>query len=128
MGHRLLAAALCATAVLGLAPPAMALPGLVSATPAQGSTTAPVSEISITFSEPLVAAQSGVEVVMTGMPGMDHHPPMPMTGVKTSLAGDGVTLLARLGRPLPAGTYALRWHAAGGDARRASGTLTFTVK
>jgi hypothetical protein len=50
---------------------------------------------------------SGVDVVMTGMPGMDHHEPMKMTGVKSSLAPDGVTLVAKLPRALPAGTRQL---------------------
>ncbi|HZU63987.1 MAG TPA: copper resistance protein CopC [Novosphingobium sp.] len=110
------------------ASPALAHPAVLSAQPADGASTGPVSQLSITFSEPLVAALSGIDLLMTGMPGMDHHQPMKMTGVKTSLAADGATLVARLPRPLPAGTYEAGWHAASSEAHRTSGKLAFSVK
>ncbi|WP_206244677.1 copper homeostasis periplasmic binding protein CopC [Novosphingobium terrae] len=129
MRHPLLAAALCAgLAVSGLAAPAMAHPRLVSAKPADTTTASHVTEVSVTFSEPLMAAMSGMDLVMTGMPGMDHHQPMKMTGVKTSVAPDGVTLLAKVARPLPPGTYEADWHVVSTDTHRVTGKLTFTVK
>lgn len=129
MRHRLLAAALSAgLAVAGLATPAMAHPKLVSAKPAEGAAASNVTQVSVTFSEPLMAAMSGMDLMMTGMPGMDHHQPMKMTGVKTSVAPDGVTLLAKLARPLPAGTYEADWHVVSTDTHRVTGKLTFTVK
>jgi methionine-rich copper-binding protein CopC len=79
----------------------MAHPKLVSAKPAEGAAASNVTQVSVTFSEPLMAAMSGMDLMMTGMPGMDHHQPMKMTGVKTSVAPDGVTLLAKLARPCP---------------------------
>lgn len=124
---RLLAAAL-SLAAGALATPALAQPRVVSSQPAQGTTAGALTRIAITFSQKLDAAQSGIAVMMTGMPGMDHHQPMKMTGVKTSLADDGVTLVASLPRPLPAGSYEADWHVAGSDSQRASGTLGFTVK
>ncbi|MDE1917367.1 MAG: copper homeostasis periplasmic binding protein CopC [Sphingomonadales bacterium] len=129
MRHRLLAAAMSAgLAVAGLAAPAMAHPKLVSAKPAEGAAASNITQVSITFSEPLIAAMSGMDLMMTGMPGMDHHQPMKMTGVKTSVAPDGVTLLAKLARPLPAGTYEADWHVVSTDTHRVTGKLTFTVK
>jgi putative copper resistance protein D len=70
-----------------------------------GTDAANVTQISVTFSEPLVPAMSGMDVVMTGMPGMDHHDPMKMTGVKSTVSADKLTLVAKLPRALPAGTY-----------------------
>lgn len=128
MRHILASTLAACVAVAGFAAPALAHPKIVSATPAEGAAAANVSQISITFSEPLVAAMSGVDVVMTGMPGMDHHEPMKMTGVKTALAADKVTLVAKLPRVLPAGTYEANWHVVSTDTHRVAGKLNFTVK
>lgn len=128
MRHLLASTLAACVAVAGFATPALAHPKIVSATPAEGSANAKVSQVSITFSEPLVAAMSGVDVVMTGMPGMDHHEPMKMTGVKTSVAADKVTLVAQLPRALPAGTYEANWHVVSTDTHRVAGKLTFSVK
>ena len=127
--RQILATTLAAcVAVAGFAAPALAHPKIVSAQPAQGANAEKVTQVSITFSEPLVAAMSGMDVVMTGMPGMDHHEPMKMTGVKTSLASDGVTLVAKLPRALPAGTYDANWHVVSADTHRVAGKLSFSVK
>jgi methionine-rich copper-binding protein CopC len=111
-----------------IATPVLAHPKIVSTSPAANSATGNVTRVSITFSEPLVPAMSGVEVVMTAMPGMEHHEPMTMSGVKTSVAPDGVTLQAQMARPLPKGTYEADWHAVSTDTHRVTGKLTFTVK
>lgn len=123
--RRYLLAALLATT---LAAPAMAHPKLVTAGPAEGSTASNVTQVSVTFSEPLMAAMSGMDLLMTGMPGMDHHQPMKMTGVKTSVGSDGVTLVAKLARPLSPGTYEADWHVVSTDTHRVTGKLTFNVK
>jgi methionine-rich copper-binding protein CopC len=115
-------------AVACFATPALAHPKLVATTPTEGASASKVSQITLTFSEPLVAAMSGVDVVMTGMPGMADHQPMKMTGVKSSVAADGVTLVAALPRALPVGTYEAAWHAVSTDTHRVAGKLTFTVK
>jgi len=121
---------LCAlVALAGLwAAPACAQPVPVVAQPAQGSVAAAVTQITITFDGPVDAAQSGMELLMTAMPGMTHHEPMKMTGIKTSLTPDGKTLTARLPRPLMAGTYEAAWHVASGSGQRAAGKLGFSVK
>jgi copper resistance protein C len=128
MRRHLLTALLAPLAVASFAVPAMAHPKIVSAKPAEGATAGNVTQVSVTFSEPLMAAMSGMDLMMTGMPGMDHHQPMKMTGVKTSVAPDGVTLVAKLARPLPAGTYEADWHVVSTDTHRVAGKLTFSVK
>ena len=118
---------LAAVASLAAAP-AIARPSLVSAQPAQAARASNVRAVSVTFSERLTAGQSGFELVMTGMPGMSNHAPMKMTGFRPELSPDGKTLRATLPRALPAGTYELKWFAAGADAQRASGVVRFTAR
>lgn len=119
----------CAALLLTVAAaPALAQPHAVASSPTDGAQGSAVAQVTITFSEPVVAASSGVAVIMTGMPGMADHPPMPMPGVRVSLSADGRTLTARLPRALPIGTYVANWHAAGADAVRATGKIAFTVK
>lgn len=117
-----------ALAGLAIAAPAFAHPRLVSAEPAQGATAGKVDRITLNFSEPLIAALSGIDVMMTGMPGMEHHPAMKMSGVRTSVGPDGKTLVASLARPLPAGSYEADWHAVSTDTHRVAGKITFDVK
>lgn len=124
-----LAASMAVTgAMIGWAPPALAHPKVVAAQPVEGASASNVTQVTITFSEPLVAAMSGMDVMMTGMPGMANHQPMKMTGVKASVAADGVTLVAKLPRALPAGTYEADWHVVSTDTHRVAGKLTFSVK
>lgn len=114
---------------LGLAVPAAAHTQVVSSSPAASATASKVTSVSITFSEALNPAASGLEIVMTGMPGMEgHHPPMKIAGVRVSASKDRKTLVATLPRPLPMGTYDVKWHAAGADAHRVAGTVSFTVR
>lgn len=127
--RRVLASVFAASiAVASLSAPAFAHPKIVSAQPAEGASASNVTQISITFSEPLVAALSGMDLMMTGMPGMANHQPMKITGVKASVAPDGVTLVAKLARALPVGTYTAAWHAVSTDTHRVAGKLTFSVK
>ena len=124
---RRLAAKIAATG-LGIAIPALAQPQLVAADPAEGTTVATVSRVTLTFSEPLAAPLSGVEVLMTAMPGMEHHAAMKMNGVAVSVGPDGKSLVATLPRPLPTGSYEAAWHAAAADTRRVTGKVSFTVR
>ncbi|WP_072384153.1 copper homeostasis periplasmic binding protein CopC [Novosphingobium sp. NDB2Meth1] len=110
-----------------IATPAFAHPALVTAQPADKAAIAPTNRITLTFNERLVAAVSGMEVTMTGMPGMPNHS-MKMTGYKTSVSEDGKTLVATFGRPLMAGTYSVQWHVVSSDTHRINGTLAFTVR
>jgi len=117
--------ALVAPVGVGLA---LAHPQVVLAQPAEGASVAKVNKVALSFSEPLVAAASGIEVVMTAMPGMENHAAMKMTGVRVSLTADGKTLVADLARVLPVGSYEARWHGVGADQHPVAGKLSFTVK
>ncbi len=120
-----------AVLALGLATslPALAHPALVSSMPAAASAASNVRTVTLTFNEAFLPQMSGMEIVMTGMPGMeDHHPAMKIGGVKVAAGADGKSLVAMLPRPLPAGSYDVNWHAAGTDNHRVSGKVSFTVK
>jgi methionine-rich copper-binding protein CopC len=104
---------------------AMAHPKLVSASPAQNASVSRPTSISLTFSEVLVAPLSGIEITMTGMPGMANHKPMPIKGFTTKV--NGKTIVATLPRALPIGTYLLKWHVVAADQHRIEGSYTFKV-
>lgn len=124
--RRLSLTALAASALLATTLPAAAHPRLVSATPAANASVARPTQITLTFSEALVAPLSGIELTMTAMPGMANHPRMPIKGFATKTAGR--TLSAKLPRPLPVGTYELKWHVVGSDQHRIENLYTFTVR
>ena len=117
-----------AAALATISAPAIAHPKLISSTPAAQATVTNATQVSLTFSETLMAPVSGIDLAMTGMPGMANHAPMKIAGFKTSVAADGKTLVAVFPRPLPAGTYKLDWHAVSTDTHRITGTLAFTVR
>lgn len=107
-----------------IAAPAMAHPKLLSSTPAADATAGNVKEISLKFSEGLMAPVSGADLMMD-MAGMA---PMKMAGLKTSVGKDGKTFLVTLDKALPAGHYNLNWHVVSTDTHRVAGKLAFTVK
>lgn len=113
-------------AALAIATPAPAHPKLVSSSPAANATVAKPTRATLTYSETLLAPMSGVDLTMTGMPGMAKHAPMKITGFKTAV--EGKTIVVTFPRPLPAGTYDLKWHAVAGDTHRIEGAFTFAVK
>lgn len=125
MRPTLFAAALMLAAMPSLA---SAQPKLLSSTPAPNATVSKPAKLSLTFSEKLLPASSGVDLVMTGMPGMASHAPMPLKGFKTSIEGDGRTMTVTLPRALPVGSYDINWHAAGADQNKIAGKYSFTVK
>ena len=112
-------------AVIALPTPAFAHPRLVSSTPAAEATVSKPGKIALNFSEQLVAPLTGIELTMTAMPGMANHKPMPVTGFKTEVKGK--TLTATLPRPLPNGTYLVKWHAVAADQHRIEGSFSFKV-
>jgi methionine-rich copper-binding protein CopC len=89
---------------------------------------AATNRLTLTFSERLMPQLSGIDLAMTGMPGMANHAPMKIGGVQTTVGEDGKTLIAALPRPLAAGTYKLDWHVVSVDTHRIAGSLTFTVR
>lgn len=111
----------------------LALPGianahtkLVSSTPAANSAVAKPTKLTLTFSETFLAPMSGVELTMTGMPGMADHAPMPIKGFKTT--AEGKTMTVTFPRALPAGSYDLKWHVVGADQHKMEGAYSFSVK
>lgn len=115
-----------ALALLALPGAAFAHPKLVSSNPAANTAVAKPTKLTLTFSEDLVAPLSGIELVMTGMPGMANHAPMPIKGFKTDAKGKVLTI--NLPRALPAGSYQLKWHAVAADQHRIEGQFAFTVR
>ena len=118
---------LAALTMLATASPALAHPKLVSATPAPNASVAATGRLQLTFSEPLVAKFSGVELVMTDMPGMKMSSPMKMVA-RTALGADGRTVVVTLAKPLPRGTYRLDWHVVSADTHRVKGSYGFKVQ
>ncbi|ANI77020.1 MULTISPECIES: copper homeostasis periplasmic binding protein CopC [Sphingobium] len=117
-----------AVALATLPAVAMAHPKLLSSNPAANATVAKPNKLTLTFSEKLLAPLSGVDLTMTGMPGMADHAPMPIKGFKTAVEGDGKTLAITLPRALPAGSYDLSWHIVGADQHKIAGKYSFSVK
>ena len=121
---------LFASALMLAATPSLASaqPKLLSSTPTANATVGKPAKLSLTFSEKLLPSLSGVDLVMTGMPGMASHAPMPIKGFKTSIEGDGRTMTVTLPRALPVGSYNLNWHVAGVDQNKIAGKYSFTVR
>ena len=117
---------IAAAALLALPGMASAHSKLVSSSPAANATVAKPTKLTLTFSETFLAPMSGVELTMTGMPGMADHPPMPIKGFKTAAAGK--TMTVTLPRALPAGRSDLKWHIVGADQHKMEGNYSFNVK
>ena len=115
-------------AALAFAGGAQAHTKLVSSLPAANATVAKPGKVVLTFNERVVAKFSGATLTMTSMPGMANHQPMAITGFTSAMSADGKTLTLTMRRALSAGTYQLKWHAAGADTHRMESTFTFTVK
>ena len=101
---------------------------LVSSSPTANATVVKPSKIVLTFNEKLVAKFASTTLTMTGMPGMKDHAPMKISGFASAMSKDGKTMTLLMKRALVAGTYNLKWAAAGADAHRMEGSFTFTVK
>ncbi len=114
--------------VASIASPAVAHTRLAASTPAAASTVRAPRSVTLTFNERIIAATATTTVVMTGMPGMASHAPMPVTGYSARMSADGKTMALVLRRPLSRGTYQVTWAAAGADAHRMSGSFGFTVR
>lgn len=117
-----------ATLLLASSNPALAHAQLVAATPAQGSTVSAPRTLSLTFSEPMLIQTVAFSVVMTAMPGMADHGEMVIRNFTPAWSEENRKLTLNLKKPLQAGTYDLRWQAAGADGHRMSGKVTFNVK
>ena len=107
---------------------ANAQPVVIASTPAAGASAKRLSQIALDFDAPLAPGTAGAEIVMTGMPGMTDHPPMVIKAFTTQMSADGKTLTLSLRKPLPAGSYTVKWRATGADKSKAAGTLDFAVE
>jgi len=120
--------AVTAILALSLMPgPALAHAKLVGSTPPANATVSKVTSVSLKFNEKLIASTVKTEVVMTGMPGMKDHPPMPIP-FTSAIGKDGMSLTLQLKRALVPGTYRVKWSAAGADTHRMGSEFSFTVK
>jgi hypothetical protein len=119
-----------AAAVAAVALPALAHPQLLAATPAAGSTSGPVRQVELRFSEPLVRKLSSVSVTSVKMDmggGMMAHS-MGMGGKVAFDPADAKVMRLVFNGPLPAGVYHLDWKAVSADTHRLKGGFDFTVK
>ena len=116
-----------AGAALGAPALTMAHTRVVASTPAQGTTVARPRVVTLTFSEALLPPTAAASIVMTAMPGMENHSPMVIRKFTTAWSNGNRTMTLNLRQPLRAGTYEVRWQAAGADGHRMNGTVNFIV-
>ena len=98
--------------------PALAHAKLVSATPAANVAGPAPRQIILRFNEKLLAKFSSFELSHGGAA-------MP---VKVSVGKDRLSLVGVPAKPLTAGAYEVKWHAATGDAHKMQGAYSFTVR
>ena len=108
--------------LLALLPlPALAHAMLVSASPRVGSTVpASPSDITLTFSEGVEAALSGVEVT-------DATGQKVRTGRATVAPGNPAVLVVKLPTRLAPGRYEVAWHVVSVDTHKTQGHFSFQV-
>ena len=107
---------------------AQAHPHLLATSPTANRAVAGTDRVSMKFSERLLGPMSGGDVLMTGHPGRPSHAPMKIAGFKPSVLADGRTLELVSARPLPKGSYQVRWHAVAADTHRVAGAFAFQVR
>lgn len=95
--------------------------------PEAGSTVKAPKTVAITFAKPVNQSTAAASIIMTAMPGMANHGEMPIRNFTPSWSADGKTLTLTLSKPLPTGTYEVRWQATGTDGKRLNGAFTFKV-
>ena len=119
---------IAAFALTTLAPSALlAHVQLTASTPTADSTSKAPKQITLTFSQPVDQASAAASIVMTAMPGMANHGEMLIRNFTTIWSADNTTLTLRLKKPLPTGSYEVRWQAAAGDGHAMNGTVGFEV-
>lgn len=119
---------LAALALAALTPTALlAHVELTASTPAAGAEAKAPKSVTLTFSQPVDPATAAASIVMTAMPGMANHGEMPIRNFTPSWSADGTTLTLTLKKPLPTGSYDIRWQAAAADGHAMTGTVSFEV-
>jgi copper resistance protein C len=115
LAHKLILAGF-ACCVLSL--PAFAHAHLKLSDPAAGATvTQAPKELTLTFTEELEPAMSGVAVT--------DDKGRPMEAKPATISGDTMTVAVK---PLAAGLYHVSWHAVSVDTHRTAGNYDFTIK
>lgn len=125
--HSIIAGAALALGALALPAPADAHSRVVSSTPAQGATVKKPRVVTLTFSEALLPPTAAASIVMTAMPGVQNHGEMAIRNFTTAWSNGNRTMTLTLRQPLRAGSYDVRWQAAGADGHRMTGAVKFTV-
>jgi methionine-rich copper-binding protein CopC len=122
-------ALLAALACSALAPGALlAHVQLTASAPAAGVTAKAPKAITLTFSQPVNPASAAASIVMTAMPGMKDHGEMAIRNFTPRWSVDGRTMTLSLAKPLPAGSYEVRWQAAAADGHAVKGIVAFDVR
>jgi hypothetical protein len=121
------AALAIAASPLALPASALAHTKVVASAPAEGATVASARTVSLTFSEALLPPTAAASIVMTAMPGMANHSEMAIRNFTTTWSNGNKTMTLNLAKPLPKGTYEVRWQAAGADGHRMKGTVKFII-
>jgi hypothetical protein len=117
-----------ALALSALTPTAlMAHVQLTASTPTADAEVKAPKVITLTFNVPVDQTTAAASIIMTAMPGMVNHGEMPIRNFTTNWSADGKTLTLALKKPLPSGTYEVRWQAAASDGHPMTGTVEFDV-
>jgi methionine-rich copper-binding protein CopC len=109
--------------LLGLAAGGQALAHakLVSATPAEGETAAPPSELKLKFSEPIEIKLAQVRVTGSNSQAVK-------TGALALDPGDKTILIVPLAAPLADGSYMVTWQVVAADGHKTKGSYRFETK
>jgi methionine-rich copper-binding protein CopC len=119
---------LAALALTALTPSALlAHVQLTASTPAAGASAKAPRAVTLTFSEKVDPAKAAASIVMTAMPGMPNHGEMPIRNFTASWSADGKTMTLTLKKPLPTGSYDVRWQAVAADGHAMKGKVSFKV-
>ena len=124
----LIASAALASATLFAPVAAHAHSKMASSTPAEGATVAKPRVLTMNFTEALLAPTAVASIVMTAMPGVKNHGEMVIRNFTPSWSNGNKTLTLKLREALRAGSYEVRWQAAGADGHRMTGKVSFNVK
>ena len=122
-----LAAVAMVAASLAAPPMVLAHTRVVASTPAEGATVARPRIVTLNFSEALLPPTAAASIVMTAMPGVANHGEMAIRNFTTAWSNSNRTMTLTLRQPLRAGTYEVRWQAAGADGHRMNGVVNFIV-
>ena len=100
---------------------------IMTSTPAEGANEAKPRVVELNFTEGMLTPTAVASIVMTDMPGVKNHGEMIIRNFTPSWSNNNRTLTLSLRQPLRAGSYEVRWQAAGADGHRMTGKVSFKV-